>query len=210
MRKMIFILSILSIVLFFYPVNAQDTQAGHHPGAKMQGDSVKMMKSGSGMMQGQGMMQGKGMMGMMEKMHDKGMMCQGMSALLSKSMPVIKRLPTLKEELGLSDQQTKQLKKLQDNFQKFSIDQKAQIEKAQIDLKALVESNASSAEIRKVLEKISKSSIDKQVEAYNTANAMLKLLKPDQKEKWQNLQTKHKKDCPNMKKKDMKKGMHQK
>ncbi len=217
MRKMIYLLSALVLGLIAYPLQAQE----HRMMQSTQGDSA-VMKSGMGKMQTQqqmphkmgkkgqkpGMMQGKGgmmgmmhgqggMMGMMHGQDGKGMMGHDMmmSPVKMKVMPVMHKLLNMQEKLKLSDKQIEQLKQIKMDFEKGKIDRQAKIKKLNIDLKALVDKNASAKDIRKVLEKISALKVTCQVKAYETANKMLKVLTPQQKKQWDEWLKNHKKNC---------------
>lgn len=155
-----------------------------------------MMRGGTmtgGMMGGQGMMQGGMMSGMMggQGMHG-GMMGRGMMSghgmmggEMHRFMRTIYRLPDLKAQLNLTDDQVSRLKKFQSDFLKRKADWKAEIEKKRIDLDNQLDNKAAASEVRSTLESISKVKVDMKVAGYETAQKMISVLTSEQQQQWE-------------------------
>ena len=158
------------------------------------------MKSGmmKGMMQGDkkcSMMQGKhsGMMsGMMKgNMMKSNMMKSGIMEMMGNMGPLHKYQHTIHhltqqaENLALTDIQLDKLKNLQANFQKRQADLQADSKKKQIDLGLLLDKKASTSDVRKNLKGVYDNRLDGEIAVYETAQKMLTVLTPEQKEKWE-------------------------
>jgi Spy/CpxP family protein refolding chaperone len=92
-------------------------------------------------------------------------------------------LPELRDSLSLTDQQVSQLTDLKTDFLKKRIDWNATAQKQMIDLRNLIDKNAPSTDVQKVLQSISTNRIDMMVAGYTTYQKMLSVLSSDQKTK---------------------------
>lgn len=134
------------------------------------------------MMGGHGMMQG-GMMGnMMQGMHG-GMGMMGVHNSMRKEMMLINKLPDMQDYLTLTEEQIQKLNQIRNDFQKKQIDRRASLAKKQIDMQTMFDNDASSSDIRKVMEEIANIKIDMAIAAYETAGRMKDVLSSDQKNK---------------------------
>lgn len=135
------------------------------------------------------------MMGMQGK-DKKGSMQKGMMMMhkgkdmMSKYKHIVYHLPKMKNKLGLSDEQVARLKKIKINFLKSQIDREAEIKKKELDLRELLDSEASVSDVRKVLKSIYDVKLDMKVSLYQTAKEMLSVLTKEQREKLKNMQMK--------------------
>ncbi|HDL18036.1 MAG TPA: hypothetical protein ENH29_03185 [Bacteroidetes bacterium] len=144
----------------------------------------KMQEKEGGMMGG--MMKGNMMKsGMMEMMANMGP--------LHKFQQIIHHLTQQAENLALTDGQLDKLKNLQANFQKRQADLQADRKKKQIDLGLLLDKKATASDVRKNLKGVYDNRLDGEIAVYETAQKMLAVLTPEQKEKWE--QAKEKDTC---------------
>ena len=215
MKVLISVLNIVTVLLF-YPAAAGAQNTGHHMGqSMMRADSATGIMSESmmhhrqqmmseegmqqpgmrhGMMDGQMMpcpMAGQGMMGNMmpgsmgQGMHG-GMAMMDSRFLMKKQHMLINRLPEMKIQLSLTDNQVEQLQQMRDEFQKKQIDLGAVLAKNGIDLRTAVATNVPVSDIRTRLEEMAGIRIDMLVEAYETAGKMKNILNDEQKIKLEN------------------------
>lgn len=170
---------IIATALLFmagYTVNAQ---TGHdHNDKKDQDQKQGMMMQKSGMMQSGGMMQG-----MMK--NDTCPMC---GQMMNQDMPMqkygmmVNKLPTMQQQLSLTDEQVEQLYDLQAGFKKQQIDLQSELRKKQMKLKSLLADNASASQVKSQMEECSETRINMGIAAYETASKMKAVLTNDQKE----------------------------
>lgn len=148
---------------------------GMMQGGMMGGKKHCGMMGGKGMMQGgmkghQGMMGGMGMMGMKDPLH--------------KYMHTIHHLPDMQAKFNLEDSQVSKLKELRADFLKKLADWKATLEKKNIDLKMLLDKNASASDVKKLLSSYYDVKVTIKVTAYEVANKMRSLLTMEQKQQF--------------------------
>jgi hypothetical protein len=185
MKKLIIIATAL-LFMAGYTVNAQ---TGHEHNNKQDQDQQQgMMMQKSGMMQG-GMMQGSGMM---QGMMNNGM-CPMCGQMMNQDMPMqkygmmVNKLPTMQEQLSLTDGQVDQLYDLQTDFKKQQIDFQAELRKKQMKLKGLLKDMAPADQVKKQMEACSEIRINMGIAAYETAGKMKAVLNNDQKEQLKNM-----------------------
>ena len=134
--------------------------------------------------QQQGMMQ-RGMMG--------NGMCPMCGKMMQQQMPMKKymmmvhKLPAMQEQLSLSDEQVNQMIDLQTAFKKQQVDYQATLSKKQMQMKKLLDSNASAAEVKTQMKLCADTKVDMKVAAYETAGKMKALLTDDQKDELKNI-----------------------
>lgn len=173
-------LMIIASALLFMAGHTVNAQTGHdHNDKKDQGQKSGMMMQKSGMMQSGGMMQG-----MME--NDTCPMC---GQMMNQDMPMqkygmmVNKLPTMQEQLSLTDEQLEQLYDLQAGFKKQQIDLQTELRKKQMKLKSLLADKASASEVKSQMEECAETRINKGIAAYETAGKMKAVLTNDQKER---------------------------
>ena len=134
--------------------------------------------------QQQGMMQ-RGMMG--------NGMCPMCGKMMQQQMPMKKymmmvhKLPAMQEQLSLSDEQVNQMIDMQTAFKKEQVDYQATLSKKQMQMKKLLHSNASAAEVKTQMKQCADTKVDMKVAAYETAGKMKALLTDDQKDELKNI-----------------------
>jgi len=175
MKQLKILLTIILSLGFFIPMNAQMM---HQKKDTTKTGSRQMMRRG---MMGGNMMQG----GMMQNMMRDGMMNQNMP--MQKYMMMIKKLPMMGQALSLTESQTKQLAEMKTDFMKKKIDYRASIDKKKIDLENLLDSDASSSEIKNVMQEIANTKIDLNIHAYETSKKMKGVLNDQQKQILRNM-----------------------
>lgn len=215
MKYRLSILSLVIVLCFTVPVAAQpsshamqaDSSTGmmyrgmmpHHPGM-MSGNSMMQSGTGPGMMNhcampcpgcSQGMMGtmmqgGMGMMNHMMPGMNGGMNMMEDHVLMKKQLILINRLPEMKIQLSLTDNQVEQFQKMRDVFQKKLIDLGAVLAKNGIDLRAAIAANVPASDVRTRLEEMAGIRIDMLTEAYDTAAKMKNALDNEQKSKLEN------------------------
>ena len=134
-------------------------------------------------------MQKKGMMqGMMQDGTCPmcGMMMQQQMPM-KKYMMLVNKLPSMQEQLSLTDDQVNQIIDLQTAFKKQQIDHRATLTKKQMKMQKLLDNNAPAADIKKQMQQCAESKIDIKVAAYETAGKMKALLTAEQKDNLQNM-----------------------
>ena len=139
----------------------------------------QMMQSG---MMGGNMMQG----GMMQNMMQGGMSMMNQNMPMQKYMMMIQKLPMMGQVLSFTDAQTKQFLEIRTDFMKKKIDYQASIDKKKIDLENLLDSDASSSEIKNAMQDIANTKIDLNIQAYETSKKMKGVLNDQQKQTLKN------------------------
>ncbi len=178
MKKLV----IIAIALLFMAGYSASAQTGHDHDQK-QDQKQGMMMQKSGMMQGGGMMQG--MMG-----DGKCPMC---AQMMNQDMPMkkygmmVNKLPTMQQQLSLTDDQVNKLYDLQATFKKQQIDFQSELRKKQMKLKSLLVDNASASQVEKQMKDCADTKISMKVAAYETAGKMKAVLTNDQKEQLKNM-----------------------
>ncbi len=94
---------------------------------------------------------------------------------------MINRMADMREELSLSDDQASDLIDMQAAFKKEQAGYQAELSKAQIKLRSLMNKDASPAEIKKQLEACSAARVSMETAAYTTFQKMKSSLNTDQK-----------------------------
>ncbi|MEW5794906.1 MAG: Spy/CpxP family protein refolding chaperone [Candidatus Zixiibacteriota bacterium] len=131
--------------------------------------------------QGRGMGQGPGQCCMGGGMHRGGPMGDD-------DHPGIGHLIGLADELGLSEQQRDQLKKMQVEFRMQMIDREAEVEKAEIRLRTLMmDKNAPEAEVGRMIDDVARLRADVQKLKYGHHKQMRGVLTNEQFEKLQKM-----------------------
>ena len=177
MKKLI----IIATALLFMAGYSASAQTGHDHDQK-QDQKQGMMMQKSGMMQ-DGMMQG--MMG-----NGKCPMC---GQMMNQDMPMkkygmmVNKLPTMQQQLSLTDDQVNKLYDLQATFKKQQIDFQTELRKKQMKLKSLLADNASASQVEKQMKDCADTKISMKVAAYETAGKMKVVLNNDQKEQLKNM-----------------------
>ncbi|NOY89149.1 MAG: periplasmic heavy metal sensor [FCB group bacterium] len=126
------------------------------------------------------MMGGPGMMGpnkmMMMKMDDCSDMC-----MMNHRKPGIKMILAMGDKLNLTDAQQQKLQEMMVNFQLERVDQKAQLEKAQIKLRALMRNNnAAENDVMAAIDNVAKLKAEMKKMAYRHMQEAKKILTQDQ------------------------------
>lgn len=183
MKKLV----IIATALLFMAGFSVSAQTGHDHDQK-QDQKQGMMMQKSGMMQ-DGMMQGGGMM--------RGMMgngkCPMCGQMMNQDMPmkkygmIVNKLPTMQQQLSLTDDQVNKLYDLQATFKKQQIDFQSELRKKQMTLKSLLADNASASQVEKQMKDCADTKISMKVAAYETAGKMKAVLNSDQKEQLKNM-----------------------
>lgn len=174
MKKLIIIATAL-LFMAGYTVNAQ---TGHDHNDKQDQDQKQGM-----MMQKSGMMQG-----MMD--NEK---CPTCGQMMNPDMPMqkygmmVNKLPTMQQQLSLTDEQVDQLYDLQTDFKKQQIDYQAELRKKQMKLKGLLNDMAPAGEIKIQMKNCADTKINMKVAAYETAAKMKAVLTKAQKEQMKNM-----------------------
>ena len=153
--------------------------AGYSANAQM--GQQKQQKKGM-MMQKGAMMHG--MMGQQNCPHCGQMMNQDMP--MKKYMMMVNHLPMMQEQLSLEQNQTEQLIDLQTEFKKQQIDYQAELMKKKMQLKNLLNEDASADEVKSRMQECSQTKINMKIAAYETAREMKAVLNKDQMEKLEN------------------------
>lgn len=158
-----------------------NAQTGHEHGQKSkEPQSTTMQKSG--------MMQGGMMQGMMNKE-----MCPMCGQMMNQDMPMqkfgmmVNHLPTMQQQLSLTDDQVNQLYDLQTDFKKQQIDYQAELRKKQMKLKGLLNDMAPATQVKNQMKDCADTKINMKVAAYETAGKMKAVLTKDQKEQMKNM-----------------------
>lgn len=130
--------------------------------------------------------------GMMQNMMSNGMcpMCGKMMQQpmpMKKYMMMVNKLPSMQEQLSLSDEQVNQMIDLQTAFKKQQVDYQADLTKKQMQMQKLLKDNAPAAEVKKQMTQCAETKVDMKVAAYETAGKMKALLTAEQKDKLQNM-----------------------
>ena len=154
----------------------QDSSAHYHTMSNMPMNGPMMRGNMNGMM-GNSMMCGMNR-GMMDGNHHGFM---GTQMPMHKYMMIVNLLPSMQDKLSLTDDQTSKLIDLQAAYTKEQAGYKADLAKQMIKLRTLLNNNATSAEVKKVLESCSETRINMQVAAYDASRNMTAVLNPDQK-----------------------------
>jgi hypothetical protein len=176
-------LMIIATALLFMAGYTANAQTGHEHNNKQDQDQKQGM-----MMQKSGMMQD----GMMQGMMDNGT-CPMCGQMMNQDMPMqkygmmVNKLPTMQEQLSLTDDQVNQLYDLQAGFKKQQIDLQSELRKKQMKLKSLLADNAPASEVKKQMEICSQTRINMGIAAYETAGKMKAVLNSDQKERMKNM-----------------------
>lgn len=165
--------TILLSVFFLaaFSVNAQMDQN--------QSDQQKSM-----MMQKSDMMQNGMMQGMMD--NAKCPMC---GQMMNPDMPMqkygmmVNKLPTMQQQLALTNEQVDQLYDLQTDFKKQQIDYQAELRKKQMKLKGLLNDMAPISKVKTLMKDCADTKINMKAAAYETAGKMKSVLTNEQKEK---------------------------
>lgn len=170
MKKLIVI---IITVLFF---------SGYTASAQMMGQNYNQNRQWGMMMNRGGMMQG--MMG--------NSMCPMCGQMMNQNSPMsryammVNRLPAMQQQLSLKDDQVEKLIDLQAAFKKEQIDYMAELRKKQMELKNLLENNASETQVKNQMEACSETRIDMKAAMYVTAGKMKDVLTDEQKKELQN------------------------
>lgn len=132
-----------------------------------------------------------------QSMMQQGMMGDGMcpmcGQMMQQHMPMkkyvmmVNKLPSMQEQLALSDDQVNQMIDLQTAFKKQQIDHQAALTKKQMKMQKLLDGNAPAAEVKKQMQQCAETKIDMKVAAYETVGKMKALLTAEQKENLQNM-----------------------
>lgn len=159
---------VVTAILFLagFTANAQM----HHGKSQKQGQKQGMMMQKSEMMQGS-MMQ--------------GMMGQQMP--MKKYMMTVNMLPRMQSKLSLTQEQTEKLIDLQTAFKKKQVEFKGDMAKKRMELKNLLDQNASGNKVRSQIEQCTNIHVNMMVAAYETANKMKSVLSDTQKEQLKNM-----------------------
>ena len=179
MKKMKKLVIIATALLFIAGYTAS-AQTGHNHNNK-QDQKQGMMMQKSGMMQG----------GMMQGMMNNGK-CPMCGQMMNQDMPMkkygmmVNKLPTMQQQLSLTDDQVNKLYDLQATFKKQQIDFQSELRKKQMKLKSLLEDNASASQVEKQMKDCADTKISMKVAAYETAGKMKAVLNNDQKEQLKN------------------------
>lgn len=179
MKALIAVFSIVLVAFFAMPAAAQENMP-QHPMTGHQWAQSDSSAGWWGMRQG---MQGRGMYGW--GMQGWGMPGWGMMEGFGparKIMMTIHFLPDMKTKLSLTDQQVDQLDKLQTDFMKQRVDWNASVEKQMIDLHNLIDKNAASSDVKKVLQSMASTRVEMMTAGYDTYQKMLGVLNAKQKE----------------------------
>ena len=190
MKKLVIIIT----AVFFmagYTASAQMMEHGtqQRQGTTMQNDGMMHQGMHNGTFGGtmNSGMHGNMMNGGMGMMQNGN--CPGYGQMMNSGTPIdntsflINRLPNLKQQLSLDNNQVEKLFSFQTDFKKQQIDFQAELRNDQLKLNDLIQGTAPSDQIKKQLEAIAKTKIDQEIAAYETAGKMKALLTNDQKEK---------------------------
>lgn len=169
-------LIVILILLMSIPALAQmgqkDDDRHMMRGNKMQGNMMHRGMMGSGMMQGQHMM---------GNMHNT----------LHPYMRLVHAIPAFDDELSLTTSQSNKIIDLQTTFLKQKIDYRAEMNKKSNQLEELLEKDASTAEVKKLLEEIAGVKINMFTSAYETVNQMKGELNQEQLDKLNKIKQNH-------------------
>jgi Spy/CpxP family protein refolding chaperone len=181
MKKLVIIATAL-LLMAGYTASAQ---TGHdHNNKQDQEQKQGMMMQKSGMMQD----------GMMQGMMDNGK-CPMCGQMMNQDMPMkkygmmVNKLPTMQQQLSLTDDQVNKLYDLQATFKKQQIDFQSELRKKQMKMKSLLADNASASQVEKQMKDCADTKISMKVAAYETAGKMKAVLTNDQKEQLKNMMT---------------------
>lgn len=114
------------------------------------------------------------------KMQEGGMMGQ---MPMKKYMMIVNKLPGMKADLSLTQEQTDKLIDLQTEFKKNQVELKGEMKKQKMALQKLLDQNASTDKVKSQLEKCTDIHVNMMMSAYETANKMKSLLSDTQKQK---------------------------
>ena len=101
--------------------------------------------------------------------------------------PGLKMVLAHGDEIGLTEQQRDQLEKMSVEFQTQRVDQKAELEKAQIKLKALMRDEADEGQVMAGIDNVSKLKADMQKVRYKHHQQVKSVLTEDQVDKLKDL-----------------------
>jgi len=102
--------------------------------------------------------------------------------------PPLERLLILADELGLNEQQREQLKKMQVDFRMQMIDREAEVEKAELRLRAMMmDKDAAEAEVGRAIDDVARLRADVQKLRYGHRKQMRSVLTDEQFEKLQKM-----------------------
>ncbi|WP_159518548.1 Spy/CpxP family protein refolding chaperone [Sunxiuqinia indica] len=175
MKKMKKLVIIATALLFMAGYSAS-AQTGHDHDQK-QDQKQGMMMQKSGMMQG---MMGNGKCPMCGQMMNQNMP-------MKKYGMMVNKLPTMQQQLSLTDDQVNKLYDLQATFKKQQIDFQSELRKKQMKLKGLLADNATASQVEKQMKDCADTKISMKVTAYETAGKMKAVLTNDQKEQMKNM-----------------------
>ncbi len=180
MKKMAIAFIVAISLGMLIPVNAQMHGNMTKDSTHWEGMHKKMMSNHGniGDMKENGMRERKPWM-----MHDGRGNKMSVERQLMHYAILVKRLPGMQNELGLTDDQVSKLVDLQTAFIKQKADLKADLTKKELKLKNSLKNNASSKEISEQLTSCAASRISIGVAAYETANNMKSVLNDSQKQK---------------------------
>ncbi len=178
-------------MLLTLPLMAMAQQHGHTQMGNMmqQADTSKQKMQGmmqGGMMGGSGMMMGMGgMMGMQRMKQHMNMMMQNP---MHRATVLVFTLPYLEEELGLTEEQVKQLKSLKKTFIQERKKTREAIKGLQQTLmEKMQDPNASLDDIRATMEAKANMKVNMHMLALETARKMKQVLTEEQRKKLKNL-----------------------
>jgi Spy/CpxP family protein refolding chaperone len=172
MKKLV----IIATALLFMAGYSASAQTSHDHDQK-QDQKQGMMMQKSGMMQG---MMGNGK-------------CPTCGQMMNQAMPMkkygmmVNKLPTMQQQLSLTDDQVNKLYDLQATFKKQQIDFQSELRKKQMKQKSLLADNASASQVEKQMKDCADTKISMKVAAYETAGKMKAVLNSDQKEQLKNM-----------------------
>ena len=104
----------------------------------------------------------------------------------------IGQIMMMADELGLTEQQRDQIKKLQTEFKLQMIDKNAVVEKAEVQLRStMMDQNASEVEVGRLIDDVARARADVQKFRFSHHKQVLAVLTPDQAKKLQELRKEH-------------------
>ncbi|UCE25083.1 MAG: Spy/CpxP family protein refolding chaperone [Candidatus Zixiibacteriota bacterium] len=101
--------------------------------------------------------------------------------------PGIKRILAMGDEINLTDQQRDQLENMMDEFRMEHVDRKAELQKAQIKLKALMRDEADEGEVNAAIDEVSELKAQMQKMRYANHQKAKSVLTQDQIDKLKQL-----------------------
>ena len=101
--------------------------------------------------------------------------------------PGIRRILAMGDEINLTDQQREQLENMMDEFKLQHVDRKAELQKAQIKLKALMRDEADEGQVNAAIDQVSKLKAQMQKTRYANHQKAKSVLTQDQVDKLKQL-----------------------